>query len=259
MTGRATMSLEGRQDSGETRRWSEQGGSERNGRPGMPVALGFWVPNSGSWCLQLDELQSQLQKKLLGGGPAASPKPSARSAASNAVTYTSAGSGSGHAGHDGGFSYSDSMPVGDAGGAPTLGADRRRGGSGRVSGAGAYQRADASASAASVSAGSWDGLGGSQSSGQRHGSSSQHGASVPLRHGGDSLRNSDWRQGIEFEPSPARAFAASQQQMASRSGARAAAAAVAARQTQRNALQGRRQLVSVQLLPALQLCRIVLL
>jgi hypothetical protein len=215
--------------------------------------------------LQLDELQHQLQKKLLGSSPAASAKPrtAAAPAASNAVTYTSAGSGPGSAACSDSSSYSDndSLLTSEKSGASAPGTDRPEGNGVRFGGPGAYQRSDASTSTGRRPGGGWDGsidlngFGDSRSNARRSGSSLHQESGIPRRHGNDGAHSNGWREGTELEPSPAGAMAGSRQRAASRSGVRTAAAALAVPRVLWDAKSACLPLKTVQRLSAPPLCR----
>ena len=216
--------------------------------------------------LQLDELQYQLQKKLLGSNPAASAKPraSAAPAASNAVTYTSAGSGPSHASCGDDTSYSDGLPTHESAPASAPGTHRRSG-SAQFSSSGPDQRSDANRSTVRPSNDDWDdsadrgGFGGSRSNGRRGGSSLHQDSGLPYRQGSGGTHGGGWREGMELEPSSAGGVAGSRQRAASRSGVRTAAAAIAACRVQGDTRSAWRPLKPVQRLPARLLCRTTVL
>ncbi len=180
-------------------------------------------------CWQVDELQTQLQKKLLGSSPSPSTarsRASAAPAASNAVTYSSSARGAGAGGSGGGFSHSDDA-LGDeqgSGAVPSSDQHVNSSSSASYNSYGIYDRPDDGATPS-------DGNGSADMSNGRH----EHGgnpadsltgrdSTVHDYSGRAAAEPASWRDGIELEPASDGSYVGYQQRSPVQPRARAAAA-----------------------------------
>ena len=184
----------------------------------------------------MDELQNQLQKKLLGSSPSpgeARSRASAAPAASNAVTYSSAAAkGAGSGGFGGSNGYSNGALGSEQSNDAVPSQDLHVNGSGSSSashdGFDMYSSYDDAASA-SVADGSPETADGRHVKGGLSGNSHAGWDSTPREHGGSatSVKPGSWRDGIELEPAAAGSYLGYKQRSSARTSTHAAAVSAA--------------------------------
>ena len=182
-------------------------------------------------CWQVDELQTQLQKKLLGSSPPPSSKARSSAAAavptaSNAVTYSGAIRGASGGGYGSGFICSDDAAEGEQQSSEAgLGREQHAAGSGSASHGsyGVCSRFDYDANPSNGD-GSPEMSGGSHEHGGHPGDDAGWN---PEYHGSATAEPDRWQDGIALSPARAGTYSGYRQRTAVRPSARAAAASAA--------------------------------
>ena len=183
----------------------------------------------GLLCKQVDELQTQLQKKLLGSSPspsAARSRASAAPAASNAVTYSSGSKGAGSGGSGGGFSHSNDALDSERSSDAVAGREQHANGSGSASyGSSAMYGRPEDGAGPSDGNGSADMSNGRREHGGHPGNiTTARDDAIHDYSGRAAGEPASWRDGIELEPASAGSYVGYQQRSPAQPSARAAAA-----------------------------------